>query len=98
MSTEDFRADVRDLLTQFLEDAASPAHREELLQTYVDEVTALHGEYAHKLLNEVFADAQTRLDARLSRDPVRQTIATVQTTVQDIWKTILGPFNGNGPR
>ncbi|HEU5014494.1 MAG TPA: hypothetical protein VFT66_18365 [Roseiflexaceae bacterium] len=98
MSTEDFRADVRDLLTQFLEDAQSPAEREQLLQTYVNEFVALHGQYAHKLLNEVFADAQTRLDARMSPDPVRQTIATVQTTVQDVWKFFTNPFDDKGSR
>lgn len=90
MSTDDFRADARDLLNQFLKDAASPADREELVQTYVNEFTTLHGQYAHKLLNDVINDVRTRLDARLSPDPVRQTIATVQTTVQDIWKTFFG--------
>jgi hypothetical protein len=43
------------------------------------------------LLNDVISDVRTRLDARLSPDPIRQTIATVQTTVQDLWKNIWGP-------
>jgi hypothetical protein len=51
----------------------------------------LYGEHAHQLLTDVINDARTRLDARLSPDPIRQTIATVQTTVQDIWKNIWGP-------
>jgi hypothetical protein len=38
----------------------------------------------------VINDVHTRLDARLSPDPFRQAIATVQTTVQDLWKIIWG--------
>lgn len=40
------------------------------------------------MLSEVIEDARTRLDARLSPDPVRQTIAGVQTTIQDIWNAL----------
>ena len=90
MSTEDFRGEVRALLEQLLNDAPNTADREMLLSAYVDELTKLHGHFAHQLLNDVIEDARTRLDARLSPDPIRQTIATVQTTVQDLWKNLWG--------
>ena len=66
------------------------------VEVYAEELTRLYGDYAHKLLSDVFNDARTRLDARLSPDPIRQTIATVQTTVQDIWKTLTQTFNDPG--
>jgi hypothetical protein len=91
MSTDDFRSEVRMLLNHLLEDAKTNENRDMLLEVFVDEFTKLHGHYAHQLLNDVIDDARTRLDARLSPDPVRQTIATVQTTVQDLWKNIFGP-------
>lgn len=91
MSTDNLRADARALLERLLEEAAAHPSREVLIEVYVDEITRLYGEHAHQLLNEVINDARTRLDARLSPDPIRQTIATVQTTVQDLWKTIWGP-------
>jgi hypothetical protein len=94
MTTDDFRAETRALLARLLEDAATHLNREMLLEVYVDELTRLYGQQAHQLLNEVINDARTRLDARLSPDPLRQTIATVQTTVQDLWKTLTQSFSG----
>jgi hypothetical protein len=91
MSTEDFRGEARALLNQLLDDAQTNPNRDMLLEVFVDEFTKLHGHFAHELLNDVINDARTRLDARLSPDPIRQTIATVQTTVQDLWKNIWGP-------
>lgn len=91
MSTEDFRSEARALLNQLLDDAQTNPNREMLLEVFVDEFNKLHSHFAHQLLNEVIDDARTRLDARLSPDPIRQTIATVQTTVQDLWKNIWGP-------
>lgn len=90
MSTETFRSDVRALIEQLLQEAADQQDREVLIETYTNELTNLYGHYAHQLLTEVINDARTRLDARLSPDPIRQTIATVQTTVQDLWKSIWG--------
>ena len=87
-TTDDFRADARILLERLLQEAPNHPNREELMQMYVDQFTRMHGHYAHQLLNEVIEDARTRLDARLSPDPIRQTIATVQTTVQDVWKSL----------
>ena len=91
MSTDDFRGEARALLNQLLEDSLANPNRDMLLEVFADEFTKLHGHYAHKLLNDVIDDARTRLDARLSPDPIRQTIATVQTTVQDLWKNIWWP-------
>lgn len=90
MSIEDFRSDTYILLDQLLKDASANPNREELLRYYSEQFTLMHGHYAHKLLDGVIADARTRLEARLSPDPVRQTIASVQTTVQDLWKNIWG--------
>jgi hypothetical protein len=91
MAIDDFRAEARILLERLLEDAPKHPNREVLMEIYVDEMTKLYGHHAHQLLNDVINDTRTRLDARLSPDPVRQTIATVQTTVQDLWKTLWGP-------
>ena len=88
MSIDDFRAEARALLTRMLEEAATNDQHDMLLEIYAEEFTKLHGEYAHGLLNDVINDVRTRLDARLSPDPIRQTIATVQTTVQDLWKSL----------
>src|SRR5215208_8300801 len=97
MSTDDFRAEARVLLARLLEDAPTHPNRELLLEVYAEELTKLHGHQAHQLLSEVIADARTRLDARLSPDPLRQTIATVQTTVQDIWKSLTQTLGGGPP-
>jgi hypothetical protein len=88
MSTDDFRGEARALMERLLQEAPNHADREMLLEIYAEEMTKLYGEYAHRLLTDVINDAGTRLDARLSPDPIRQTIATVQTTVQDIWKSL----------
>lgn len=88
MSTDDFRGEARALLEQLLNEAPNAANRDVMLEVYVDEFTKLHGHYAHSLLTDIINDARTRLDARLSPDPIRQTIATVQTTVQDLWKSL----------
>lgn len=97
MSQDDFRAEVRSLLMQFFLDASTPANREEVLQVYSEQFTQLHRRYAHQLLDELIADAHTRLDARLSPDPIRQTIATVQTTMQDVWKSLTQTLGGPPP-
>lgn len=89
--SDEFRADAYTLLDQMLKDASAGPDREELLQRYAQQFTLMHGHYAHKLLDGVIADAHTRLDAQLSPDPLRQTIASVQTTVQDVWKSFWGP-------
>jgi hypothetical protein len=91
MSTDDFRSEARALLSRLLDEAATNEQRDMMLEIYSEEFTKLHHEYAHGLLNDVINDVRTRLDARLSPDPLRQTIATVQTTVQDLWKNIWGP-------
>jgi hypothetical protein len=94
MAPEDFRGESRALLEKFLAEARQTDDHEMLLAVYADELTRMHGHYAHQLLNDVINDARTRLDARLSPDPIRQTIATVQTTVQDLWKGITQTFSG----
>src|SRR3954452_2508374 len=91
MSADDFRSEARALLNRLLDEAATNEQRDMMLEIYSEEFTKLHREYAHGLLNDVINDVRTRLDARLSPDPIRQTIATVQTTVQDLWKNIWGP-------
>ena len=90
MSTDDFRSQARELLARLIAEAPSVAEREALLDNYADDLTRLYGQHAHQLLHEVIEDARTRLDARLSPDPLRQTIATVQTAAQDLWKTFFG--------
>jgi hypothetical protein len=92
MATDDFRAEARALLERMLGEAHTRNTEIPLvLDTYADELTRLYGQHAHLLFTELIEDARTRLDARLSPDPLRQTIASVQTTVQDLWKTIWGP-------
>ena len=91
MSTDDFRGDALALLDRLLTEAATNPNREMLLEVYAEEFSKLHAEHAHGLLNDVINDVRTRLDARLSPDPIRQTIASVQTTVQGLWKNIWGP-------
>ena len=90
MSTDDFRAEARMLLARLIEEAPGHPNHDILIEVYAEELTRLHGQQAHQLLNDVIIDARTRLDARLSPDPLRQTIATVQTTVQDLWKNLWG--------
>jgi hypothetical protein len=91
MAIEDYRVEARALLERLLDEAPRTDDRALIVEMYIDEFVRLHGRYAHQLLDEVIADAHTRLDARMSPDPVRQTIATVQTTVQDLWNALWGP-------
>ncbi|HMO58276.1 MAG TPA: hypothetical protein PKA05_00455 [Roseiflexaceae bacterium] len=97
MSIELYRTEARELLARLLADTET-LERDELLDRYTDQMAELYTRHSHQLFSDIFEDARTRLDARLSPDPVRQTIATVQTTmqdvqstVQDIWKNIWGP-------
>ncbi|MFQ3663951.1 MAG: hypothetical protein SNJ69_16380 [Chloroflexaceae bacterium] len=87
MSIETFRDRTRQILENLLNETPK-ADRFELIEVYTDLITRLHAAEAYSLLNEVINDARTRLDARLSPDPVRQTIAGVQTTLQDIWDAL----------
>ncbi|MCS6842527.1 MAG: hypothetical protein NZ699_04930 [Roseiflexus sp.] len=91
MGVDDFRVEARRLLERMLEDARQTDEHEALIERYTGELTALYRRHAHTLLTEVIEDARIRLDARLSPDPVRQTIAAVQTTVQDLWNALWGP-------
>lgn len=87
MSAESFYDNARQILANLL-DETPKADREQLLSVYADLLTRLHTAESHRLLNEVIEDARTRLDARLSPDPIRQTIASVQTTMQDLWDSL----------
>ncbi|MGQ9549162.1 MAG: hypothetical protein ACUVWS_11085 [Roseiflexus sp.] len=91
MGVDDFRLEARRLLERMLAETPQTDERDVLIEQYTDELTMLYGRHAHTLLTEVIEDARTRLDARLSPDPIRQTIATVQTTVQDLWNALWGP-------
>jgi DNA-binding transcriptional regulator YbjK len=84
MSMETFRDTTRQILENLLNETAK-ADRVELIEVYTEALTKLYAAESHQLLTEVIEDVRTRLDARLSPDPVRQTIAGVQTTIQDIW-------------
>ncbi len=87
MAIETFREKVHAILQDMLNESAEVS-QEELLNAYANVLTQLHADEAHRLLTEVINDARTRLDARLSPDPLRQTIATMQTTVQDLWRSL----------
>lgn len=87
MSIETFRDKTRFILVNMLNEAPQ-SDREQLIDAYADILTQLHATETHSLLTEVIDDARTRLDARLSPDPLRQTIASVQTTVQDLWRSL----------
>ncbi|GIV88507.1 hypothetical protein [Chloroflexus sp.] len=87
MAIEDFYTRARQLLANLLAETPK-ADREQLLDAYAELLTRLHAEEAHRMLHEVIEDARTRLDARLSPDPIRQTIAGVQTTLQDLWNSL----------
>jgi hypothetical protein len=87
MSVESFRNQARMLLDQMMHETPK-ADPEQVLDAYADALAQLHASESHMLLNEVMDDVRTRLDARLSPDPVRQTIANVQTTVQDFWRSL----------
>jgi hypothetical protein len=87
MSIEDYRDNARHILSNLLSETPK-ADREQLLDAYADLLTQLYAHHSHQLLTEVIEDTRTRLDARLSPDPVRQTIAGVQTTLQDLWDSL----------
>lgn len=87
MSTDSFRDNARKILDNMLSETPK-ADRQQLIDAYADLLTQLHAHEAHRLLSDVIEDARTRLDARLSPDPVRQTIAGVQTTLQDLWNSL----------
>ncbi len=87
MSVDSFRDHTRQILQNLLAETPK-ADRAELLEAYTDLLTRLYSVETHKLLNEVIEDTRNRLDARLSPDPVRQTIAGVQTTLQDLWDSL----------
>lgn len=87
MSADSFRDGARQILENLLAETPK-ADRRELIEAYAEVLTKLYAVESHKLLTEVIEDARTRLDARLSPDPVRQTIAGVQTTIQDIWNAL----------
>jgi hypothetical protein len=87
MSIDDFRDNTRRILDNLLSETPK-ADRAQLLDAYTDLITQLYAHHSHQMLTEVIEDARTRLDARLSPDPVRQTIAGVQTTLQDIWNSL----------
>ncbi len=85
MSLETFRSNARVILSRMLEQSqVSPLSREQLLEQTLNELEQLYASEAHHLMNQVLDDARMRLEARLSPDPVNQTIASVQTTVQDL--------------
>lgn len=87
MSIENFRDGARQILANLLAETPK-ADRTELIEVYTEVLTRLYAAESHRLLSEVIEDARTRLDARLSPDPVRQTIAGVQSTIQDIWDAL----------
>lgn len=87
MSIDDFHDNAKRILDNLLSETPK-ADREQLLDAYADLLTQLHAHHSHQMLTEVIEDARTRLDARLSPDPVRQTLAGVQTTIQDLWNSL----------
>ncbi|GAB4436950.1 MAG: hypothetical protein OHK0015_29210 [Chloroflexi bacterium OHK40] len=87
MSIDSFRDHTRQILENLLSETPK-ADRSELVEAYTEVLTKLYVAESHQLLSEVIDDARTRLDARLSPDPVRQTIAGVQTTIQDLWNSL----------
>jgi hypothetical protein len=87
MSIDTFRDQTRQILENLLNETPK-ADRRELVEAYTEVITRLYAEHSYMLLQDVIDDARTRLDARLSPDPVRQTLAGVQTTIQDIWNSL----------
>jgi hypothetical protein len=87
MSIDSFRDHTRQILENLLAETPK-ADRQELIEAYTELLTRLYAAETHRLLSEVIEDARLRLDARLSPDPIRQTIAGVQTTIQDLWNTL----------
>lgn len=87
MSIDNFREHTRRVLENMLNETPL-ADRQQLIEAYTDILTQIYVSESHQLLSDVIEDARTRLDARLSPDPVRQTIAGVQTTIQNIWDSL----------
>lgn len=87
MSIDSFRDHTRQVLENLLNETPK-ADRRELLEAYTEVLTRLYAQESYALLQDVIEDARTRLDARLSPDPVRQTLAGVQSTIQDIWNSL----------
>jgi hypothetical protein len=87
MSIETFRDSARQVIENLLNETPK-ADRRELIEAYTEVLTRLHAQESYNLLQDVIEDARTRLDARLSPDPVRQTLAGVQSTIQDIWNSL----------
>jgi hypothetical protein len=86
MTTEAFYNQARGILLRMLAEAPH-TNREQLVDMYADMLAQLYANESHNLLNQVMDDARMRLDARLSPDPVSQGIASVQTTMQDLWRS-----------
>jgi hypothetical protein len=87
MSSDSYRSKTRTVLSRMLDEAPG-ANREQLVEAYADILTQLYAAEAHQLLNQVIDDTRTRLDARLSPDPLTQGIASVQATMQDLWRSL----------
>lgn len=87
MSIDAFRDHARQVIENLLNETPK-ADRRELVEAYTEVLTRLYAQESYNLLQDVIEDARTRLDARLSPDPLRQTIAGVQTTIQDIWNSL----------
>ncbi len=86
MSIESFYGETQELLRRMLHEAPQ-SDPEQLTARYADLLTRLHAAESHELFRQVLDDAKVRLDARLSPDPVSQGIASVQTTLQDLWRS-----------
>ncbi len=86
MSLESYREETRAMLYRMLYESRTADHNA-LVDHYAERLTRLFAAEAHALLTDVLKDTHTRLDARLSPDPVTQGIASVQTTMQDIWRS-----------
>jgi hypothetical protein len=86
MSIESFYGETQELLRRMLHEAPQ-SDPEQLTAMYADLLTRLHAAESHELFRQVLDDAKVRLDARLSPDPVSQGIASVQTTLQDLWRS-----------
>ncbi|NJK80737.1 MAG: hypothetical protein HC876_20930 [Chloroflexaceae bacterium] len=87
MSVERFHEQARAILYRMLNESHG-SDPNILVDAYANMLTQLHMNETHELLNDVLNDAKTRLDARLSPDPVTQGIASVQTTMQDLWRSL----------
>ncbi len=84
MTIEVYSTEVRVILQKMFEEIDGGRERAAVLEVTADRLTTLHADHAHLLFHEVLDDARTRLDARLSPDPMRQTMASMQSTAQDV--------------